>query len=92
MRMGLTALILGLTLAAGGAGAQTSTESGAAAAKGGRSLTATGQTKPPGSVAGAPMKSANEAEMLKAQKAAAARDKAWDAKMRTTLGSICRGC
>ena len=91
MRMRLTALILGLTLAAGQAGAQTSAEPApGAGSKGGRAVTATGQTRPPG--AGAPMKSVNEAEMLKAQRAAAARDKAWDAKMRTTLGSICRGC
>ena len=38
------------------------------------------------------MKPGNVIEMQKAQKASAARDKAWDAKMRTTLGSICRGC
>lgn len=56
----------------------------------GRSLTATGQTKPPGG--GAPMKPINEAAMLKAQKDAEARNKAWDSKMRSTLGSICRGC
>ena len=30
--------------------------------------------------------------MIKAQRASAARDKAWDAKMRTTMGSICKGC
>lgn len=30
--------------------------------------------------------------MAKAQRAAAARDKAWDTKMRTTMGSICKGC
>jgi hypothetical protein len=34
----------------------------------------------------------NEAEMAKAQKAAEARSKAWDAKMRHTMGSICHGC
>ena len=38
------------------------------------------------------VKAATEAQMLKAQKAAAARDKAWDTKMRTTMGSICKGC
>jgi len=58
----------------------------------GRSLTPTGQTKPPGAVAGAPMKPINEAAMIKAQKDAEARNKAWDSKMRSTLGSICRGC
>ncbi|MFD0934852.1 hypothetical protein ACFQ12_06595, partial [Methylobacterium trifolii] len=56
-----------------------------------RSTAATGQTKPPGS-GGAPMKAANEAAMLKAQKASQARDKAWDSKMHDTMGSICRGC
>lgn len=88
MRMGLTAFTLGLLLAAGHAAAQAP----AATPKAGRAVTTTGQTKPPGSASGAPMKPINEAEMQKAQKAAAARDKAWDAKMRTTLGSICRGC
>ena len=34
----------------------------------------------------------NEAEMIKAQKAAEARSKAWDSKMRHTMGSICHGC
>ena len=90
MRVGFTAFIVGLTLAAGHAAAQEA--SPGAAPKAGRSVTATGQTKPPGATAGAPMKPINEAEMQKAQKAAAARDKAWDARMRTTLGSICRGC
>ncbi|MGU3540720.1 hypothetical protein [Methylobacterium sp. A54F] len=55
-----------------------------------RATTATGTTKPPSG--GAPMRPEAEAAMQKAQKAAAARDKAWDARMRTTLGSICRGC
>lgn len=63
-----------------------------AAPRAARSLTATGQTKPPGGGAGAPMKPINEAAMVKAQKAAEARDKAWDSRMRSTLGSICRGC
>ena len=30
--------------------------------------------------------------MIKAQKAAEARSKAWDSKMRNTMGSICHGC
>lgn len=38
------------------------------------------------------MKAANEAEMVKAQKAAAARDKAWDARTRNSMSSICKGC
>ncbi|GJD81072.1 hypothetical protein [Methylobacterium gregans] len=77
------ALALALALGAAPALAQSGTA---------RSLTATGQTKPPGAVAGAPMKPINEAAMLKAQQAAEARNKAWDSKMRSTLGSICRGC
>jgi hypothetical protein len=63
-------------------------------APGGRRITATGQTKPPGGAAGATglPRPVNEAEMIKAQKAAEARSKAWDAKMRHTMGSICHGC
>ncbi|MDP4005204.1 hypothetical protein [Methylobacterium sp. NEAU K] len=61
----------------------------------GRRVTATGQTKPPGAAGpaatGSP-KPINEAEMIKAQKAAEARSKAWDSKMRSTMGSICHGC
>ncbi|WP_342109823.1 hypothetical protein [Methylobacterium sp. SI9] len=60
----------------------------------GRQITATGQTKPPGTgmpVTGTP-RPVNEAEMVKAQKAAEARSKAWDSKMRNTMGSICHGC
>ncbi|MCJ2082718.1 hypothetical protein [Methylobacterium sp. J-090] len=64
----------------------------APAAPGGRTVTSTGVTKPPGR-AGAPYTRANtEADMAKAQRAAATRDKAWDSKMRTTMGSICKGC
>lgn len=37
-------------------------------------------------------RASSEADMLKSQRAAAARDKAWDSKMRTTMGSICKGC
>ena len=59
-----------------------------------RQITATGQTKPPGAglaAAGGP-RPVNEAEMIKAQKAAEARSKAWDSKMHNTMGSICHGC
>ena len=48
-----------------------------------------GVTKPPGSTFN---RASTEADMLKAQKISAARDKAWDRKMRTTMGSICLGC
>ena len=33
-----------------------------------------------------------EAEQEKSQKATEARDKAWDAKTKSTLSTICRGC
>lgn len=85
------ALALALVTAAAPALAQPGADP--AASRAARSLTATGQTKPPGGGAvGAPMKPINEAAMIKAQKAAEARNKAWDTKMRSTLGSICRGC
>ncbi|WP_036303101.1 hypothetical protein [Methylobacterium sp. 77] len=54
-----------------------------------RMTTTTGVTKPPGSTFN---RASTEGAMLKAQKVAAARDKAWDRKMRTTMGSICLGC
>ena len=63
-----------------------------------RNVTATGATKPPAAstrvaTQNAPFsKPGTEAAMIKAQKASAARDKAWDARMRTTMGSICQGC
>lgn len=65
----------------------------------GRSVTATGQTKPPapaavGAAPGQPgqLSAASQEQMLKAQRAARERDKAWDAKMNRTMGSICKGC
>ncbi|NEU14227.1 hypothetical protein G3T14_19135 [Methylobacterium sp. BTF04] len=63
-----------------------------------RNITATGVTKPPGAAGktgrtNAPYtRASTEGDMLKAQRTAAARDKAWDSKMRTTMGSICKGC
>ncbi len=60
-----------------------------------RNIAPTGVTKPPGRAdAGkAPYtRASTEADMAKAQRASAARDKAWDTKMRTTMGSICKGC
>ena len=57
-----------------------------------RSVTSTGVTKPPSGTRATPVKAATEAQMLKAQKAAAARDKAWDARTRASMGSICKGC
>ncbi|WP_457105175.1 hypothetical protein [Methylobacterium sp. P5_C11] len=58
-----------------------------------RRITATGQTKPPGGTAATGMpQPVNQAEMIRAQKAAEARSKAWDSKMRHTMGSICHGC
>ena len=59
---------------------------------GGRRVTPMSQTKPTGNAAvtGLPQP-VNQAEMIKAQKAAEARSKAWDSKMRHTMGSICHG-
>lgn len=88
------ALVLAALLATGPASAQTSDPAGAGT---GRSLTATGQTKPrpaatPTSQSAPALKPLSEAEMVKAQKAAEARSKAWDGRMRRTMGSICNGC
>lgn len=63
----------------------------------GRTVTATGQTKPPppaavGAAPGGQLSAASQEQMLKAQRAARERDKAWDAKMNRTMGSICQGC
>ena len=58
-----------------------------------RNVTATGRTMPPApSRSSAAMKPSVEAEMMKAQKSAETRNKAWDAKMRRTMGTICTGC
>ncbi len=59
-----------------------------------RNITATGVTKPPSPGLGgsAPLRPDLETDMLKAQKAAEERNKAWDAKMRRTMGTICNGC
>lgn len=69
-------------------------EAGAAGPKPGRTISATGRVMPPprGLAASAPVKPASEAEMIKAQKAAEARSKAWDSKMQRTMSSICHGC
>jgi hypothetical protein len=56
----------------------------------GRNVSATGRVMPPAN-AGA-MKPSVADEMAKAQKAADTRNKAWDSKMRKTMGSICSGC
>ncbi|KMO12859.1 hypothetical protein [Methylobacterium platani] len=40
----------------------------------------------------APAKADSGDALRKAQAATAARDKAWDARMKRTLGSICHGC
>ncbi|KAB1073377.1 hypothetical protein [Methylobacterium planeticum] len=86
MRRILAATALVSTLLTGAALAQEPGRSGAPP----RNITSTGVTKPPGG--GSPMAPAAQAEMAKAQKAATNRDKAWDSKMRTTMGSICKGC
>ncbi|KQP61569.1 hypothetical protein ASG40_02540 [Methylobacterium sp. Leaf399] len=93
------ALLALIVLVAGSAASGAMAQDPAARPAGGqRAVTATGVTKPPGAAErtaakGAPFsKAGTEAAMLKAQREAAARDKAWDAKMRTTMGSICKGC
>jgi hypothetical protein len=78
--------------APGGAPSTVPARDPALTAPGGRRIAATGQTKPPGAAAAGLPRPINEAEMIKAQKAAEARSKAWDAKMRHTMGSICHGC
>ncbi|MGE8129560.1 hypothetical protein ACQKQD_21525 [Methylobacterium sp. NPDC080182] len=60
---------------------------------GGRRVTPMSQTKPTGNAAATGLpQPVSQAEMIKAQKAAEARSKAWDSKMRHTMGSICHGC
>lgn len=62
------------------------------APKANRTISSTGRTMPPPRSNPAQAKPATEADMLKAQKAAEARSKAWDAKMHRTMSSICHGC
>lgn len=62
----------------------------AGAPRAGRSISATGRTMPPPRSAGQPAQ--GDVEMAKAQKAAEARSKAWDAKMHKTMSTICNGC
>lgn len=92
-------LLLAGLIGAGAAQAQGSADSRVTPT--GRSVTATGQTKPPapaaaGAAVGAAtpgqLSAASQEQMLKAQRAARERDKAWDAKMNRTMGSICKGC
>lgn len=88
------ALTVAALLAAGPALAQ-APEAGGAGPKPGRSIAATGRTMPPPRNAPAETQAkaaANEAEIIKAQKAAEARSKAWDSKMQRTMSSICHGC
>jgi hypothetical protein len=80
-------LLLSVFSAAGAAEAQGTADARLTAT--GRSVTATGQTKPP---APGQLSSTSQEQMLKAQRAARERDKAWDAKMNRTMGSICKGC
>ncbi len=54
----------------------------------------TGRVMPPPTGREPPsgLRPTTEMEMLKAQKAAEERNKAWDSKMRRTMGTICNGC
>lgn len=78
------------TMPGGGASPGSAAPSGAAGAP--KNITATGKTMPPPSRTLLGQSASSEAEMIKAQKATEARNKAWDAKMRKTMGSICVGC
>ena len=89
MAMFRHAVILGVLLGAAPALAQSPTPDGARI---GRRITATGQTKPPSPAVTGTARPVNEVAMIKAQKAAEARSKAWDSKMRHTMGTICHGC
>lgn len=64
------------------------------AVPGGRNITATGRTMPPttGRSPSPLLKASTQSDMLKAQKQAEERNKAWDSKMKKTMGSICSGC
>lgn len=92
----LLGLLLGATPAlaqspAPGAGPGPATPAGPIV--GGRRVTPMSQTKPTGNAAATGLpQPVSQAEMIKAQKAAEARSKAWDSKMRHTMGSICHGC
>lgn len=67
---------------------------GDASTSGGRNVAATGRTMPPaaGRERTSNVATSTEAAMLKAQKAAEERNKAWDTKMRRTMSTICNGC
>ncbi|GJE29067.1 hypothetical protein [Methylobacterium organophilum] len=58
----------------------------------GRNVSSTGRVMPPASPRTGALKPESEAAMLKAQKAAETRNKAWDQRMQRTMGSICKGC
>ncbi|MGX7707294.1 hypothetical protein [Methylobacterium sp. Gmos1] len=91
-----------LALAAGTAAAQTEAPAmpgSAGIAAPDAAAPATGRRQPrrvDGAGAGAAKPTAAKADpadsLRKAQAATAARDKAWDARMKRTLGSICHGC
>ncbi|AWN51330.1 hypothetical protein [Methylobacterium sp. 17Sr1-1] len=96
-----------LALAAGTAAAQTetpaplgSTPTGITAPDAAPAPPATGRRQPRRVEEAASARSAKPAaakadsadSLRKAQAATAARDKAWDARMKRTLGSICHGC
>ncbi|MET7247249.1 hypothetical protein ABZT49_28260 [Methylobacterium sp. EM32] len=96
-----------LALAAGTAAAQTETPAPLGSAPAGVTAPdatptppATGRRQPrrvegagPAGAAKPAAAKADQADSLrKAQAATAARDKAWDSRMKRTLGSICHGC
>lgn len=104
MRLLLASTLLAaplLALAAGTAGAQTETPAplGAAPATAPEAAPVAGRRQPrridaaaPGAAKPVAAKPDTGEALRKAQAATAARDKAWDVRMKRTLGSICHGC
>lgn len=90
-RLGASPLILAAAVFALPALAQTTSPVVPPSPSPGRHVAATGKVMPPPGNLGA-IKPSIADEMAKAQKAADARNQAWDSKMRKTMGSICSGC
>ncbi|GJE56259.1 MULTISPECIES: hypothetical protein [Methylobacterium] len=89
-RLGASPLILAAAVFALPALAQTTSPVVPPSPSPGRNVAATGRVMPPANPGA--IKPSVADEMAKAQKAADTRNKAWDSKMRKTMGSICSGC
>lgn len=90
-RLGASPLILAAAVFAQPSLAQTTSPLVPSSPSPGRHISATGKVMPPPANPGT-LKPSIADEMAKAQKAADTRNKAWDSKMRKTMGSICSGC